>query len=217
MRRIAAVLALSAALAQPIAAQDRNTLPELESLIPDSAIDNPQDWAKKGVPPDAAAKENAQPAVQPDTTLAQMPLVTVPWPDKLELPELAPLTPDSSIQFAEPAQPSATLRQGTEVHAASNLLLVFPTDTSQFPERNDFVDRFKSLSTVVHYKDDGSAARLAAQARQDQTLLERMLRVYGYYDGLVIRSDNEAVVVNLPIEPVEKPEAVAWVDPIHKA
>ena len=33
---------------------------------------------------------------------------------------------------------------------------------------------------------------------------------------VVIRSDNEAVVVNLDIEPVEKPEAVAWVDPIHK-
>lgn len=34
---------------------------------------------------------------------------------------------------------------------------------------------------------------------------------------VVIRSDQEAVVVNLDIEPVEKPEAVAWVDPIHKA
>ena len=34
---------------------------------------------------------------------------------------------------------------------------------------------------------------------------------------VVIRSDNEAVVVNLDIEPVEKPEEVPWVDPIHKA
>ena len=34
---------------------------------------------------------------------------------------------------------------------------------------------------------------------------------------VVVRSDNEAVVVNLDIEPVEKPEKVAWVDPIHKA
>jgi uncharacterized RmlC-like cupin family protein len=34
---------------------------------------------------------------------------------------------------------------------------------------------------------------------------------------VVVRSDNEAVVVNLAIEPVEKPENVAWVDPIHKA
>ena len=34
---------------------------------------------------------------------------------------------------------------------------------------------------------------------------------------VLVRSDSEAVVVNLDIEPVEKPEAVAWVDPIHKA
>ena len=33
---------------------------------------------------------------------------------------------------------------------------------------------------------------------------------------VVIRSDNEAVVVNLDIEPVEKPEAVEWIDPIHR-
>ena len=33
---------------------------------------------------------------------------------------------------------------------------------------------------------------------------------------VVIRSDNEAVVVNLDIPAVEKPETVLWVDPIHK-
>ena len=34
---------------------------------------------------------------------------------------------------------------------------------------------------------------------------------------VLVRSDNEAVVVNLPdVEPVEKPEAVYWVDPIHR-
>jgi uncharacterized RmlC-like cupin family protein len=33
---------------------------------------------------------------------------------------------------------------------------------------------------------------------------------------VVIRSDNEAVVVNLDIDPVEKPEEVPWIDPIHK-
>jgi hypothetical protein len=32
-----------------------------------------------------------------------------------------------------------------------------------------------------------------------------------------VRSDNEAVVVNLDIEPVEKPQGVPWVDPIHRA
>ncbi len=35
---------------------------------------------------------------------------------------------------------------------------------------------------------------------------------------VLVRSDNEAVVVNITdVDPVEKPEAVYWVDPIHKA
>jgi uncharacterized RmlC-like cupin family protein len=33
---------------------------------------------------------------------------------------------------------------------------------------------------------------------------------------VLVRSDNEAVVVNLDIVPVERPESVAWIDPIHK-
>jgi uncharacterized RmlC-like cupin family protein len=33
---------------------------------------------------------------------------------------------------------------------------------------------------------------------------------------VLVRSDNEPVVVNLDIEPVEKPEQVKWIDPIHR-
>jgi uncharacterized RmlC-like cupin family protein len=33
---------------------------------------------------------------------------------------------------------------------------------------------------------------------------------------VLVRSDNEAVVVNLDIEAVEAPEEVAWIDPIHR-
>jgi uncharacterized RmlC-like cupin family protein len=33
---------------------------------------------------------------------------------------------------------------------------------------------------------------------------------------VLVRSDQEAVVVNLDIEPVERPESVLWTDPIHK-
>ncbi len=32
---------------------------------------------------------------------------------------------------------------------------------------------------------------------------------------VLVRSDNEAVVVNLDIQPVEEPSPVLWVDPIH--
>jgi uncharacterized RmlC-like cupin family protein len=33
---------------------------------------------------------------------------------------------------------------------------------------------------------------------------------------VLVRSDGESVVVNLEIEPVEKPENVKWIDPIHR-
>ena len=33
---------------------------------------------------------------------------------------------------------------------------------------------------------------------------------------VLVRSDNEAVVVNLDITPVEPPENVPWIDPIHR-
>ena len=34
---------------------------------------------------------------------------------------------------------------------------------------------------------------------------------------VLVRSDGEAIAINLDIEPVEKPETVLWVDPIHRA
>jgi uncharacterized RmlC-like cupin family protein len=34
---------------------------------------------------------------------------------------------------------------------------------------------------------------------------------------VLVRSDGEAIAINLDIEAVEKPEAVLWVDPLHPA
>jgi uncharacterized RmlC-like cupin family protein len=34
---------------------------------------------------------------------------------------------------------------------------------------------------------------------------------------ILVRSGQEPVVVNLDIEPVERPESVPWIDPIHRA
>jgi uncharacterized RmlC-like cupin family protein len=33
---------------------------------------------------------------------------------------------------------------------------------------------------------------------------------------VLVRSDSDAVVVNLDIEPAERPEGVPWIDPIHR-
>ena len=33
---------------------------------------------------------------------------------------------------------------------------------------------------------------------------------------VLVRSDGEAIAINLDIEPVERPETVRWIDPIHR-
>jgi uncharacterized RmlC-like cupin family protein len=33
---------------------------------------------------------------------------------------------------------------------------------------------------------------------------------------VLVRSDGQAVAINLDIEPVEKPETVLWIDPVHR-
>ena len=34
---------------------------------------------------------------------------------------------------------------------------------------------------------------------------------------VLVRSDGQATAINLDIEPVEKPETVKWIDPIHRS
>ena len=187
-RRLALALTAGAiAFVHPALAQERDTLPALEELIPDSAIDDPDTWAEQGVPPEAVAEEDAPPPVEDE--LAEMPLVDVPWPSELELPEIEPLEPEDDIQFAEGLlEPLPGLADGSEERISDELLLVFPSVLSLFPERDDFLDTFESLSTVEEYDSEASAARLAAQARADEALLHRLLRIYGYYDAQVVRS-----------------------------
>jgi len=35
-------------------------------------------------------------------------------------------------------------------------------------------------------------------------------------ESVLVRSDGQAVAINLDIEPVEKPETVLWIDPVHR-
>ncbi len=42
-------------------------------------------------------------------------------------------------------------------------------------------------------------------AKEDETL-----------ECVLVRSDGQAVAINLDIEPAEKPESVKWIDPIHR-
>ena len=180
---------------RPIGADEVLQAPSsLEELIPDSAVRDPVSWAQQGVPPAVVAAEEGL-SVEVDPLLSEMPLVTVPWPDELELPQLAPLESEEDIQFADLGleEEVVGLENGLEVEISDELVLVFPSEASLFPERDEFISRFADLSTVKELADNDSIARLAAQAEVDEELLQRLLRIYGYYDGQVIRSGTTAL------------------------
>lgn len=137
---------------------------------------------------EAQAEEDAPLPLDPDAPLADMPLVDIPWPEQVDLPQLAPLEEEEPIEFVTFEEQIAPIPLGSEERISDELVLVFPSEHSLFPEREEFLRRFRSLSTIEELEDDGNLARLAVQARSDEALLQQMLRVYGYYDAQVIRS-----------------------------
>ncbi len=192
--------AISPCLTAPLAAQDTEVPPRLEDLIPDEALTNPEAWAEDGVPDEITVPEPAdippelpgalpdEPDLLADAPLEDLPLITVPWPEDIELAIPEPIEPEEEIEFAEFEDVLPQIPEGTEYAVSDELTLVFPTEQALFPYTDDFVERFEALSIVETMEDENNVARLAAQAREDEELLQRMLRVYGYYDAQVTRS-----------------------------
>lgn len=180
--------------ALPAFAQDPSTELQLDDLISDAAVENPEDWAADGVDPaDEQIDDNAP--LDPDTPMAELPELSIGWPDELSLPPLENLEPDTDIQFAENvlAQP-LVLQEGAVENIGSALEIAFPADPAAFPLRQEFLSRFRTLSTITDLSDDTeSVAQLAARARADEVLLTDLLRVYGYYDAQITRSVGGAV------------------------
>jgi translocation and assembly module TamA len=170
--------------ATPGAAQPLDTDLRLEELIPDSAIADPEDFARSRVPDDAP------PVPDPGAPLADLPGLDLPWPDiDFSLPAFVSLEPEPDVDEALAAigeLPERQVAMGETVRISDDLSLVFPADPTLFPEQDEFVERFQGLSTVESLDgDDDNAAQVGVRARADQDLLQRLLRVYGYYDGEV--------------------------------
>lgn len=180
----------------PALGQSRNADPALEALIPDSALDNPQAWARdtdaaRTTVPDVSTLITADPV----PTLPALPGITLDWPDQAELPAIQPLSPDPDIADAQEQAKAAGAAletddsaQGTRitnaalVRVADQLVLAFPPD-AQIPDRDAIVARFKGLSALATLKDDeDNLAQLTRRAKSDAELLQQVLRVYGYYD-----------------------------------
>ncbi len=178
---LAAVLALhgaGTAYAQPVS---------LEDLIPDTAVADPEGWAGAAEPGDPI---EPQAELDPETPLAADIASEIDWPEDVEIPELVELEPEPGIEFAEveDVQQPVLARPGV-VEIDRTLALGLPSAEEQFPVRDEFLARYRELSTL---DDDGGSAdniaQLAARARADEVLLNDLLRAFGYYDAQVIRS-----------------------------
>lgn len=173
----------------PLRAQDRNAPPRLEDLIPDSAVENPGDWASQGTQSSQSASH--QPEIDAGTPIADTPDDKIAWPTELSLPSLEKPENSEDIQYADLKVSGPQLRysEAPTDRISSELVLAFPQKEPPFSQRGDFVSRFSALSTIKHlHSNSDNSAQLGARAKEDEKLLENLLKVYGYYGGQVIRS-----------------------------
>ncbi len=176
---------------QPAAAQDRETAPALEDLIPDSAVDNPDEWAEQGTDGEQPDAIDIFADLDAETPTDDIPGMEIAWPDEIELAPLQDLEPEEDIEFASLLEDRrrVALDKAETRELSDTLVLGFPQQEPPFSEREDFVSRFEALSTIEELENgEENSAQVAARARADEELLNNLLRVYGYYDGTVLRS-----------------------------
>ncbi|MFU7527698.1 autotransporter assembly complex protein TamA [Qipengyuania sp. ASV99] len=199
------LIASGTAAAGQEAAPNSSTLPSgtaaqtLDDLIPQSAEDDAESWAADGSvtdrPPEQPERQDGEDAEgQGEKIGADMP---EPAPLDVETAlgqigdaELVPLDPDPDRpSFADIAAPDLVeLPELAEYPLTETLILAFPAEQEAFPERADFISRFRALSSITALDSDAETVpQLAARARADAELLAQMLRTYGYYSGDVVR------------------------------
>ena len=175
----------------------------LDALIPESALADPEGWAAGGVVNPAPVDELPDPlavATDPAFDAAFAGLDAVPdgiaAPEgeaalaERAVPDPQPLPPDPELEaLAAIAPPVLTdMPELAEARVSSTLVLALPVAKDAFPEKDQFIGRFKDLSTLRELDDGGEAApQVAARARADAELLGDILRNYGYYSGEVVR------------------------------
>lgn len=236
-------MALVLAGGAPLAAQQREADADLRALIPDSAVGDPEGWAKAQAAKAQEAKDQAAKvaaanavatnatagqvaaaktaavaplgdlsALVPDSPLAEIAGLDLPWPEPGQEEALIPIPeglaaedggetlaaamerlppPTSGRTGNRRADGAARNNQDRETLLASGRArLRWPADPAAMPEREAFERRFKELSALqtlgAHEAD--ALAQLVVRASTDRKLLEKLLKVYGYYDGEVTQT-----------------------------
>jgi translocation and assembly module TamA len=175
----------------------------LDELIPPDAVDDPENWATRGVANagnvsrETFAEQNPAPiagdldfdAFLPPPVPGLQPALDAAFAEfAVEVP--APLTPDPELEaLASIAVPVVgELPELADARISDTLVLGFPKAEGAFPEQREFIARFRELSTLRQLDGDkDSAPQVSARARADEELLAEMLRTYGYYAGEVVR------------------------------
>jgi len=200
---------LLAALAMPVAAQQgaqQAAEPtSLKELIPDSALAKPEDWAKNPTPlPSGLLGESNPPAtpeilgppveLRPDSPMADIAGLDLPWPDGIIdpalVPKLASDATDSPLLAQTGDAPNATPTRPAAretVMAAGRAHLVW---TANVPEREALEARFRALSALqgLGKAEVDALTQVVVRGSADRKVLEKLLRIYGYYDGEVAQS-----------------------------
>ncbi|MFL0357351.1 autotransporter assembly complex family protein [Erythrobacter sp. GH1-10] len=170
----------------------------LEELIPEAALGNTEEWAQQGIAATSAAEpepeaeadvEDVAEAVETQIEEPAGPAVATSF-DDFQIPEIERLETDPEVEalVAIDAPDLIELPELEEFRVSNELILAFPADNDRFPERTDFVTRFRALSTIEALESRADTVpQLAARARADEQLLADMLRTYGYYNGEVAR------------------------------
>ena len=144
--------------------------------------------------------------LDPDQPLTEFPDFGVDWPD---LDQMAESVPDDSEEQAVPALatagPTKAENEAGDVQTSEALVadegplnIYRPTDAltetayrisfEGLPETigESFETRFKILSVLEQYRgDDANFAQIRRRAQNDSDLVERLLRIEGYYDAVV--------------------------------
>ena len=218
MALMVALMVGAGPLGAQTASPPADTDPDLRALIPDAAVSRPEDWAKTPAapapqpapapaqpapPPPAPADMGAAP-VGPESPLRDIEGLNLVWPDfsagnpSIELPALPPAAagdvlpppPPDSLLAEAPARKTPSGASDTRDRMASGRLLVAWDGPAPPPERAELEQRFRAISTIQNLaaKERDNIAQLGVRAASDRALLERLLRIYGYYDAEVTQT-----------------------------